>query len=221
MKILLLVLCSTVSMLGFARATVTLDFQAEVLRTSLATGATPILQSSLILILADTTQNGFGTLQAGSSIGINQLVAGTDDRIVGIFNATLWGENGVFQNPAFSPDLSSVTGWTAGDPLALVWLPTLNISSTSLTGGDSYGVFAPASPFSGSSGSDNWITPTDGNPGTFLFFTDTASTLGTGVFPSSSGQANLVVSAVPEPSRALLLLFGLGVCVLRRRRAAV
>lgn len=212
MKTKLLFLALSLGAFSSASASVTIDVQAEVLKTS---SGVAIPLDSRILVVADTSGNGFGTLQAGAAFAIDSLVAGTDDRIVGVFDMSVWGEAGVFQTPSFTPELSSVTGWTANDPLALIWLPTQTSADSALIGGAEYGIFFGPT----GSGGDAWLTPTDGNPGSFFFFTSDASTLSSaGTFAPNSSYANLQVAAVPEPGRFLLSMLGLAMLVVRRRR---
>ncbi len=208
MKKTILCLAGLLAASASTQATVTLDFLADRLRTA---DNTPIPQNALILIVADTSNNGFSQVSNGASLSINSLLGGGDDRIVGRFNLSVWATDGVFQTPPSIFDLDSVTGWNEGDGLALYWFPTLTLASDQAVAGTSYGAFTGPV---GSSG-ESWVTPSNTSSSQYTFFTTTGSDLGPGAFPSSQGQALLTV--VPEGSPAVLALAGLlGLCLRRR-----
>ena len=191
---------------------VTLDFQADQLRR--ADGTTPIGNSSLVIIVADTSRNGFSSLLSGGQLSVNGLLAGTDDRVVGRFDLSLWGD-GAAQTPFGTTfDFANYTGWDTGDPLAFYWFPDLTLSDLSLDTGDSYGRYLGP----GSDGG-NWITPTDGQEGKFLFLTTAGGTLGPGTLASGLGTASSTVTAVPEPGKSVLLLIGMGMLLFARKRS--
>src|SRR5216117_3273340 len=59
-----------------ARATVTFNISATELRT--AGGASLMSLNGLVLLVADTSNNGFSGLQAGAPLTVNSFLAGDD-----------------------------------------------------------------------------------------------------------------------------------------------
>ncbi len=188
--------------------TILFDLQAEALKDSLGN---PMATTGLVLLVADTTQNGFSSLSDGSSLALNAFLNGTDDKVLGRFNLSKNITPGLLLE---APSITYGSGWDIGDPLALLWFPTLNTASTTATSGNSYGFFSGAA----LNGSDAWVTPADATSGykLFMFTSDAGNFPGTQA--PSAGVASLTVAGVPEPSRALLGMIGLGVLALRRRR---
>lgn len=191
----------------------------DLLRNS---SGTAIGQSSLFFLVSSTTDSIFGAIAENSSTAIGSLLNG-DDKILFRGDLSNYGADGVLSTSTGSLTVNSgaLTGWTSGDPLALLWFPTLTSGSGTIVAGTQYGLYTNASAVDGS---DAWITPAD--PTTnhkLLFYTQGASggDLSPGAGASnlaSAGNASLTVAGVPEPSRSLLGLIGLGVLALRRRR---
>ena len=195
------------------QASILFDLQGEVLKND---SGSPIPVNSLVLLVADTTNNGFATIADGSSLALNDFLNSGDDRILARYDLTNSGTSGVF---AEGPSLTFGGGWDQGDPLALLWFPTLTLGSSTATLGNSYGFFSgPAL-----NGSDAWITPADATNGHKLwFFTSDATVLtGSGSNVASLGNASLTVTAgaVPEPGRFMLSLAGVCALAFRRRRS--
>jgi len=196
-----------------ASASITFDIQAEDLRNS----AGGIPSDALVLLVSDTARDGFASIADGSSLALNGFLNGGDDQI--LWRNSIQATTGGFAPGAFADFTTGLNlggTWDAGDPLALLWFPSLTLASVQASGGDSYGFFSgPAS-----AGSSDWVTPADGASAYKLyFFTDSATDLGiAGSLPSSAGNASLTVAAIPEPSRALLGMIGLTALGLRRRR---
>lgn len=189
--------------------TILFDLAADILKDS---AGNPMVPSGLVILVADTNQNGFATLAEGSSLALNGFLNGGDDRILGRYDLTknltpgYLGEN---------PEITYGAGFDVGDPLALLWFPTLTIASNSVAGGTEFGFFSgPAL-----DGSNAWVTPAEATSGHKLFFyTSDATNFGAGSHAASLGNASLTVAAIPEPSRALLGMIGLTALGLRRRR---
>ena len=215
------VFCVLVGAVNTSRATVTMNIllAAELYE---ADGTTLAPYTSLILLVADTTGNGFANLQPGADVSLGTLqtnnmgvpsifVDGSDDLIVGRWQlgANL-GDNGYFAGVSGPIGLSG--NWNAGDALAVLWFPTLTTSSTTAPASTTYGKFLGVPVLDGS---DPWITPSDGGTINLIFQTTAAG----GSQSNSLGTASYTIGApIPEPSRLVLLgLGGLGVFFRRRR----
>jgi len=210
MKTSILTIIAALCVAQIATATVSFQIKAESLNTSAGVAAPT---STLAYLVADTNNNGFGPVSAGSSTTVGSFANGVDDQILAKFDLSTFATAGVLS--------TTVTGITVpvGTPLALYWFPTLTISSSTVAGGTSYGTYNSASAIDGSSA---WIAPANGttNYKTF-FYTSSASILHTGGTNAATlGNASLTVAAVPEPSRVMLLGLGLGAFIVRRRRNA-
>ena len=202
-----------------SRATISFLIDGDQLRDS---AGNAIGQSSLFVLVSSTTDLTFGAITEDSSTAVGSLLNG-DDKI--LFRGDLatfgTGSNGVVSAATGGLTLDSglLSGWTSGDPLALLWFPTLTTASGTIASGTTYGLYTNGTPVDGS---DAWITPTD--PTTdhaLLFYTQAGSDLSPGAGASnlsSAGNASLTVAGIPEPSRALLGMIGLTALGLRRRR---
>ena len=214
-----ILLCASMLLLAASPSKATISFliDGDLLRDS---SGTAIGQTSLFLLVSSTTDSIFSSITPDSSTAIGSLLNG-DDKILFRGNLANYGVNGVLSESTGSLTLNTgaLTGWTSGDPLALLWFPTLTTGSGTIASGTTYGLYSNASVVDGS---DAWITPSD--PTTnhkLLFYTQAGSELSPGAGASNSasvGNASLTVGAVPEPSRSLLGLIGFGVLALRRRR---
>jgi len=205
----LFIACAFVSATSL-QASIFFDIQGELLKNSSGT-AIPV--NALILLVADTTNNGFANITDGSSLALNAFLNSGDDRVLARFDLSSSGTAGLF---AEGPSLSFGGGWNETDPLALLWFPTLNLASSTVSNGTSYGLFSgPAL-----DGSDAWITPTDGATGHKLYFFNADATILPDSPPGShaAGLGNASLTVVPEPSRSLLALIGIAGVAFRRRR---
>jgi len=212
-----ILLCASLLLLAVSPSNATISFliDGDLLKDS---GGAAINQSSLFMLVSSTSDGTFAPINADSSTAVGSLLS-TDDRV--LFRGDLLGSpnaNGVLGTATGALTLNSgaLTNWTVGDPLALLWFPTLTVGSTTIPTGTTYGLYTHAT---GLDGSDTWITPADGTTDHgLLFYTTDGGVLSSGSNLASVGNASLTVGAVPEPSRALLGLIGLGVVALRRRR---
>jgi len=127
-------------------------------------------QNGLVLLVADTGNDGFSGLQAGAPLTVNSFLAG-DDLILFKGNL-LGGDLGYFIGSASSIPLSGNLG--AGDAVKLYWFPTLTVSSSTTTEGDPYGSYRSTT---GLDGSAPWVVPSDGATVDLNFFT-TGNTYG-------------------------------------------
>lgn len=177
---------------------------------------TALPAGNLVLLLADTSHNGFGSLVAGSSLSVGSYLNG-DDQILGqAFTDTDSSASAYFSNIplASNPSPGAFTQLTSGDPLAIVWFDSLTGSATLLPPGEYYGLFS------------NGVSPTDGDPwvvpastGSSLISFVTAGFDETGTHAESEAYAILRVAPIPEPATtaALVGLLSLGLVVYRRR----
>jgi len=193
--------------LPFARCAVTIDFTGGALFTNL--GA-PLPTGSLVLLVADTANNGYGTVVPGS-LNNGAFLNGADDMILARATVTdLGGFQGVLDNFAGS----LLGNWGTGDPLLLYWFSSVTGASTSLSGGERYGFYTSAT---GQDGSDPWVTPADGTPAINLSFA--TITAGGTSNADTAGYATSLV-AIPEPSTfaAIAGVVMLGFAAFRRRK---
>jgi hypothetical protein len=206
--------------LGFsfsANASVSFSIDGDLLKDS---SGFAIGQNSLFLLVSSLNSANFDAIVAGSSTSVGSLL-NTDDRIIARGNLSAFGENGVLNTTVLGTILDSTAGgsnagWNPGDPLALLWFPTLTSASGTIGTGTTYGLYTNALAVDGS---DPWITPADGVSNHRLYFyNQSGGSLVTGSNSAASGNASLTVVAVPEPSRSLLGLIGFCMVALRRRR---
>ncbi len=214
-SILLILICS-----GFAtlvKASVTIDFQiGNVLNSSLV--SVPV--GTVGILLADNNGTGLPTstelvgaiLSGGGSIGDSQILSvmqavnaggGLNAFVSGLLSISLTG------------GLTGGAGITGTD-LAFYWFPGITTVGSTVTDGQSYGVFRTDLIDGPSGGSLSFNLPSDGASGSIYAFTLNES----GGYPNNTFTANLTATAVPEPSRMILTVIGLGAFLMRRRRAA-
>ncbi len=215
-----ILLCASLLHLAISPSNATISFliDGDLLKDS--TGGS-LVQSSLFMLVSSTSDGTFDTITEGSFTATGSLL-NADDRV--LFRGDLLGNpnvNGVLQvaTGGLSYNAGSLTNWTIGDPLALLWFPTLTAGSNTIPAGTPYGLYTNASAVDGS---DAWITPADGTTDHYLlFYTKDGVRLSPGSGAAnlaSAGNASLTVGAIPEPSRSLLGLIGFGALTLRRRR---
>ncbi|MGV3658875.1 MAG: hypothetical protein ACO1TE_01785 [Prosthecobacter sp.] len=221
-----LLLCSLVGLFASTQAEASISFliQADELNNSAGTG--PMAKTGLFLLVASTAGDGFAVASSNTINGDVSTAIGTslssltggDDRIV--FKGALGypSADGVLDANTGSLNLSSVTGWTTGDSLALLWFPDVAGNASTIPANSSYGFYTRATAADGTSA---WVTPSDPTSNYLLgFFTQDGAELSPGpgaANPASAGNATLV-TGVPEPSRAVLGMMGMAVLALRRRR---
>lgn len=185
-----------------ARASVTITFDAGALFNG---AGSALADGSLFMLVADTSRNGFGALNAGSLSTTGFINA--DDQILG--RGFVESSFGTGATASIALQSGAYAQLDAGDPLAMLWFPGLNSSAFSILSGASYGLFTTTTPASGPA----WVIPIDGtvNIQAMNLVNDTGA---------MSGRA--LLTAIPEPSTyaAILGACALGLAGWRRRRVS-
>lgn len=200
----------------FGATTITFDLEADSLRTS----AGALAGDGVVMLVADTSGLGnFGAVQAGASFTAGSFLDAASKELV-LYSNTISATTGTAG--AFAAFTSSITpgsgiysALASGNPLALLWFPTLTAANTTASAGNSYGIYTGNGNADGSSA---WVTPSSTSSGYKLYMFTQSAQLATGTNANSIGNATLTVGAVPEPSRAIFAALGLGMILLRRRR---
>jgi MYXO-CTERM domain-containing protein len=210
------VFAAVIAMACTAKATVTFNINADLLQTATAGTAAPT--SGLVMLVANTSTTGsFGStsVQAGAPLGVGANIM-TNDVILKEWS--IGGSSGTAG--AFYDTTGALsTSLTTGNPLALLWFPTLTTSSSTATASAPYGIYTgPGNNGTGDT-SAAWSVPAAGSTVTLDMYTSNAA-FGPYNSPlaNSAGVASLTVSGAPEPSRAILAALGMGALLLRRRR---
>lgn len=198
-------------------ATISISLQADLLQDNLGNA---IPTTGLYMLVGSTTDLSFGSIQGGSSTAIGSTLSpGGDDFILFKGNLTAAGTPGVLDASIGGLNFASIPGWNAGDPLALVWFPTLTQASATIPFGTPFGIYTRNTPAAGD-GSAAWITPADGvSNHPLAFFTQNGETLSTGPTAANGPTAGRSsMNAVPEPSTLGMAALGLIGLMSRRRR---
>lgn len=200
----------------FGATTITFDVQADTLRTSNGT----IASDGVVMLVADTSGLGsFGAVKPGATFSAGSFLDAGNKELV-LYSSTI--QNTTATAGAFAGFSSSITpgsgiysALASGNPLALLWFPTLTASNTSASAGDSYGIYTGTG---NADGSNTWVTPSSTSSGYKLYMLTQSAQIATGTNANAIGNATLTVTAAPEPSRAILAALGMGFILLRRRR---
>ncbi len=174
---------------------------------------------ALVLLIADTSQNGFGSLLTGSQLSVGSFL-NADDQILGtalIDTDSFAPGSTVAEFDAISLSTGIFSTLTSNDPLAIVWFSFLDGSSTNISTGDTYGLFTGGlTPLEGTS---PWIVPSSGSALIELFF---KTEIADGPYPESAAYATFTVGAIPEPATyaSFLGAAALGFVAYRKRRHA-
>ena len=163
-----------------------------------ADGTTNITNGTRYVVIVDTVGDGFGASDgaAAGTLNVDDLFDG--DRI--IQTSVIGGIAG--RAATAVSNLALDVAPFAGKQFALVWFST--VTGTAASDGDSYGFYRDS----------GWVLPTVVGA-TTLGFAATGSDF---IQSTVSRTANLNVAAIPEPSRMILLGFGLVGVFFRRRR---
>lgn len=188
--------------------TFSIDFQAGVLTDRFGD---PLSDGRLVLLVADTGNDGFGPLLSGRALHTGSFL-NSDDQI--LFGTSIDSDSfgaGSIVGSATGLKFSDFPSLTVGRSLALIWFSSA--TSESLSGGEEYGLFTGGlTPLAG----NPWAVPAQGALIELSFLTDAVDE---GVYSSLLGQTSHTVSAIPEPSTyaVLLGLAVLGFAAYRRR----
>jgi hypothetical protein len=194
-----------------AHATVTLFIDAEALKD--ASGTRISEGNGLVLIVADTLNNGFTSLlDPGFSLTLGSTLNGTSDDLIIAKYAV---ESGGFGDGCFQvtvPSLTLAGAWNAGDAINLYWFPSLTPTTLTTPAGAFYNLLTGT--FGGF-----WSTPSDGGSFSMSWFTSDATELESGG-PNAASLGNASLQIIPEPSTVVLVGMAIaGSCFLRRRKA--
>lgn len=206
----------------WASASVTLHFQGGTFQRDDLTLAPA---GSLVLVIADTAGDGFGTPAIGDFLG-----GSSDDILLDELAITVEGFLSSATQPlSFSGDPGyvaqspSYTGtWGPGDPLGILFVPSLNhdenidpanppadsSDDARATDGLKYGFYSDPA----------WTTPVDGTTQSGGAGSNTALTIENGgALPNDTLVADMVI---PEPSATMLAGLGFLAFFMRRRRTS-
>lgn len=164
---------------------------------------------------------GSGLLLLVASTGNQSFVAPTstafvsgDDVELGRWSLSGGGEPGAFSQTIV---LNLTGGVAAGNPVQLMWFPTLGIGATAPGDSTTYGVYrSPITSGTDADGSAPWVIPGAAATENIKFFTsDFGSLVNTATSGVNFGEAALVI---PEPSSLVLLALAMGGGLLFVRR---
>ncbi len=211
MKIKLLTLSLAIVFLASAQATTTLQFSASPNGATNFANASGTVTNGMLWGVVIATSSNFAS---GSYDAFNPSVSGflnsggtatTDyyfatgastQALTGpFFTGNEAGTGGITTANGVPTTGDGVSGVVAGNKFGLLWLPTSTAST-----GSNYGFFSNAAFTLPASGVNNF------------------SSVFAGTDPIRSASLTIGASVVPEPSRAILAAFGLGLIALRRRR---
>ena len=202
-----------------ARATITLTFQAENIVVG-GSGSNNVSAGSLVLVVADTTGSGFASLTSGCITTGSAFGSSNHDLIVAQLaisppNQFTGTENSLDSTAIYTPS----GAWATNDPLAIYWIPSLNLGATNVGLNVAYGSYTDAT---GLDGSAPWFTPGPGGFITMLFSTSDDYGDSSAIPPASVGFSSFNTIAVPEPSTFGLLSGAsvLGLAFFRRRKTS-
>jgi hypothetical protein len=222
-KTSLTILLCAAGIVPAAHATVSFDIQADLLQT--LNPGEAMSTSGVVMLLADTQSDGFGTVEAFSfsgdlSSGITADGSAGDDLVLWYGDLSASGMDGVLAGWAASIQIGDYGSNTLseGDALALVWFPDVSLIDGVVGIGESYGIFDETT---GSLGSQ-WTTPANGSSAYGLYaFSENSALLpygeATGDLSSSSLVADQITVPEPAAASALLGLATLGLALSRRR----
>ena len=185
---------------------VTINLEAEKLKTSTSAGGGAMPTSGLAILVASTLDSTFG----GPS---SAAYATGDDVVVGAWNLT-----GGFNTAGVLTSTVNTTptgNWNAGDLLQLYWFPTLTLAQYNASNppgnNTAYGQYRdPATVTPLEPGGNLWVTPSSGGLINIKFYTVDASNLiafGAGQSPAAAGLADFTTA--PEPSTYAAIFGGL------------
>lgn len=213
-SILLIICCSLFATLAKA-ATTTIDFQIGSVNTTSSLVKVPV--GTVGILVADKAGTGLPSPSEmyNAVLSVNSLIG--DSLILSVMQADTFSNFASLG--AYEVDgITGITGGlgTTGTDLAFYWFPGITTIGATVSNGQSYGFFRSDAVDLTALSDYSFNMPLAGSTGTLAAYTAD----GGGSSPNNSFVATLTASAVPEPSRALLTVIGLGAFLMRRRRLA-
>jgi hypothetical protein len=153
-----------------SEASATVRFTLTADRLNNASGSAAASSSSLVLVIADTADDGVSVSPGAAALYSMADGSGGDDLIIYRTDLSASGTSGVLfdTTPALDLALAANGVWNAGDDIYVVWFPGLTTNPGSPSAGDAYGVIKVGeTPADGATESFSYITLTNsGNYGT-------------------------------------------------------
>jgi len=203
---LALVFCLSCFFAGQAEATIRIILTAD--RLNNAAGNAAAATSSLVLVIADTDDDGL-TVQPGA-IALNGFVDGSggDDLIIDQMDLSAFSIAGVLfeSTPALSFGSDPNSKWGPDDDIYVIWFPTLTNSSTSVPGGTAYGsVLMGATPTEGATVSLTYLSTSNSS----FFGTGSQANTAANQSPYSNSAPSQITltgnQSIPENSAAAVV----------------
>ena len=183
---------------------------------------------ALVVIAASTTDETFGSPEVADSIGTVGtlgLFGQGDDMIINSFLVDAQFGDGTVNN---NLNFDTPSGIAGGEAFGIFWFPGKTALTDNLTFADSYGFFRDDN--MGTETGTAWTVPSAGGSVSYSLFTAgngfgltysggslSGSTHDVGTHLEAGTKAGVTV-LIPEPSSALLAMFGLLGLAFRRRR---
>lgn len=196
------------------QADVSILFQAGAIRQA---NGNEVAIGSIGVLIADTNNDGLGNLY-GSTLNVSSALGGSDNIILGLFQAKDIGGVVGF-SATINYDYASYSGFETNDNLYLVWFPTISAVGVTLGANVNYGYYRNSLADENSASDIGFVAPSDSSsPNLFVF--DNVTNPGSAATPAE--LTALSYTAIPEPTSVALVTMGGALAVgavLRRRKA--